>query len=343
MKKFKNILFGFIGFLLVATINVSIAVLVYSSINHRKNWQIALLLIFVILFNAALCSVIEQIRHKRTVEKPLNEILEATKRMTQGDFDIQLSYRHRYQDFDAFDRIKCDLNQMAQELSKNQILKTDFIANISHELKTPLTIISNYAQSLQNNDLSKDLEDKYLSSMQQNCQKLNQLITNILRLNKLENQKLLPDITYFNLSDLLATEILNFEDLIEQKHLDLICNIQEDLWIHSEKNYLEIVFNNLMSNAIKFTEPQGKIFVSLNQQDDDFKIEIQDTGCGMDKETGKHIFDKFYQGDTSHHKEGNGLGLALVQKVIDILGGKILVESEVGVGTTFTIIIKEVL
>ena len=112
--------------------------------------------------------------------------------------------------------------------------------------------------------------------------------------------------------------------------------------INSEKNYLEIVFNNLMSNAIKFSHNSGIINISLKKQDDKYTIIFKDNGCGMDSETGKHIFDKFYQADTSHSKEGNGLGLALVKKVIDIIGGKISVESEIGVGTTFTIVIKEV-
>ena len=191
--------------------------------------------------------------------------------------------------------------------------------------------------------LTKQQRDHYLDVLQQNCQKLNQLITNILRLNKLENQNLLPDITFFNLSHLLGSQILNFEDLIEKKQIDLQCDIQEDLCIHSEKSYLEIVFNNLMSNAIKFNRQEGKIFVSLKKIDDTFIIAFQDTGCGMDTNTGKHIFDKFYQGDTSHQKEGNGLGLALVKKVIDILGGKITVQSEKNIGTTFIITIKEVI
>mgnify|MGYP000292539443 CR=1 FL=1 len=343
MKKWKSIFFGFIGFFLISTFNVSIAVLVYSSIDSKKDWQIALFLLFVILLNTILCIFIEQLRRKYATEKPLKEILQATKQMAHGNFNIQLTYRHNYDDFDEFDYIKSDLNHMAEELSKNEILKTDFIANLSHEFKTPLMVLSNYAKTLQNPALTKQQRDHYLDVLQQNCQKLNQLITNILRLNKLENQNLLPDITFFNLSHLLGSQILNFEDLIEKKQIDLQCDIQEDLCIHSEKSYLEIVFNNLMSNAIKFNRQEGKIFVSLKKIDDTFIIAFQDTGCGMDTNTGKHIFDKFYQGDTSHQKEGNGLGLALVKKVIDILGGKITVQSEKNIGTTFIITIKEVI
>ena len=121
---------------------------------------------------------------------------------------------------------------------------------------------------------------------------------------------------------------------------ELECDIEEDLFINSEQSYLELVFNNLISNAIKFTDNKGIIGISLKKINDEYIIKIKDNGCGMDSETGAHIFDKFYQGDTSHSKEGNGLGLALVKKVIDILGGSIDVESEANVGTTFTISIK---
>ena len=141
MKKWKSIFFGFIGFFLISTFNVSIAVLVYSSIDSKKDWQIALFLLFVILLNTILCIFIEQLRRKYATEKPLKEILQATKQMAHGNFNIQLTYRHNYDDFDEFDYIKSDLNHMAEELSKNEILKTDFIANLSHEFKTPLIVL----------------------------------------------------------------------------------------------------------------------------------------------------------------------------------------------------------
>ena len=124
--------------------------------------------------------------------------------------------------------------------------------------------------------------------------------------------------------------------------MNLECDIEEDLYINSEESYLELIWNNLISNAIKFTENNGKINISLKKINEDYIVKVKDSGCGMDKNTGEHIFDKFYQGDTSHSKEGNGLGLALVKKVIDVLGGTISVESEVNVGTTFVVTIKEV-
>ena len=168
------------------------------------------------------------------------------------------------------------------------------------------------------------------------------MITNILKLNKLENQQIIPEIEEFNLAELVRTCALDFENLIEKKQLSLNCDIDE-INITSSSSLLEIVINNLISNAIKFTEPSGKISISIKENHNFVVIKVSDTGCGISNETGKHIFDKFYQGDTSRASEGNGLGLALVKKVIDILGGEILVESTFGKGSTFAIKLKKTL
>ncbi len=338
MKKFKYFIFGFLGFLIVTTVDVSVGVLVFSMIETWEKTHIAILLILIIIINALLCSIIDVVRRRYMIQKPLEEILYATKAMARGNFKIDLKPNHSYGNFDEFDLIKYDLNKMASELSKSEILKNDFIANVSHEIKTPLQVIKNYANLLNDNCLSVEERTKYLNSLIEACGKLNKLVMNILQLNKLENQRLRPSLTKFNISDLLAEQILQFESLIENKKINLRCEIEEDLVIESEASYLEIIFNNLISNAIKFTKDY--IYVSLIKVDNSFIVVIKDNGCGMDEETGKHIFDKFYQGDTSHYNEGNGLGLALVKKVIDILGGEINVSSEVGLGTTFKIIIR---
>lgn len=340
MKRFTYTLFGFFGFLIVATLNISIGVMVYSRVKDKSDLVVGLLILGVIILSAVLCSFIDYIRRKIMIERPLKEILSATKLMTKGNFKIRLTPNHSYKYYDEFDYIKEDLNNMAIELSKSEVFKNDFIANVSHEIKTPLAAIQNYAKILKNDSLDIETRKKYLESLQDSCQKLNKLVMNILKLNKLENQNFIPETSKFNLSELLTKQILNYEELIEQKNIELVCDLEEDLFINSEESYLEIVFNNLMSNAIKFTE-QGQIYVSLKKINEEYIIIFKDSGCGMNEETGKYIFDKFYQGDTSHAKEGNGLGLALVKKVIDIIGGSISVESELDVGTTFVVTIKE--
>lgn len=329
-------------FFLTTGFNVVLGVLVYNSIKEKSDIVVAAIILGVILVSAAICTAIDYLRRKIMIERPMNEIVDATQLMARGNFKIDLVPKHSYENFDEYDILKENLNKMANELSKSEVLKNDFIANVSHEIKTPLAVIQNYAKALKNPSLDSETKEKYISNLVEACQKLNGLITNILKLNKLENQKLLPEIKEFNLSELLANQVLQFESLIEKKEIDLVCEIEEDLFIKSEESYLEIIFNNLMSNAIKFSNPKGMIYVGLKKEKQNYHITFKDSGCGMDKETGKHIFDKFYQGDTSRSKEGNGLGLALVKRVIDIIGGSIHVTSRIGEGTEFIITIRGV-
>lgn len=340
MRTFKYTLIGFLLFAATVAFNVTLGIVVYSFVKEEGKLVVGLVILATIFCSSLICTIIDYFRRKYTVARPLEDILDVTRLMAQGNFKVRLSPYHSYNRYDEFDRIIDNLNKMAEELSKSEMLKNDFIANVSHEIKTPLSIIQNYAKVLNNDNLSSEERKKYLSNLQNACQKLSNLVSNILKLNKLENQKLRPEITDFNLSELLANQIIQYEELISHKNIELECDIEEDLFIKSEESYLSLVFNNLISNAIKFTNENGLIKISLKKKENNYIIKFEDNGCGMDAETGKHIFDKFYQGDTSHSKEGNGLGLALVKRVIDILGGSIDVKSELNVGTSFKIVVK---
>ena len=234
-----------------------------------------------------------------------------------------------------------NLNKMAIELQKNEVLKTDFISNVSHEIKTPLAVIQNYATLLQDDTLDSETRKNHAKTLIAASKRITDLITNILKLNKLENQEIQEKHEKFNLTEALAENVVEFETIIEKKNLELNCDF-DDVSVFSSKSLLEIVWNNLISNAIKFTPENGKIDISLKRKGKDAEIKVADTGCGMTSEVGAKIFEKFYQGDTSHATQGNGLGLALVKKVIDILGGEISVQSEVNKGSTFTILLKDV-
>ena len=341
MKKFINELIGFFLFFITLFVVVSISLIVYSLLKDTSLLIVIIVVILLIAVFSFIFIIIDTLRRKHDFDKPVKEIRNATKRMTNGDFDIELLTNNNLPDYTMYDLIKNDLNLLAKELSKNEVLKNDFISNFSHEVKTPISVIQNYAKALENEKLDNETRKKYLTYLQESCKKLSVLITNILKLNKLENQELLPEYKRFNLSNSITNQILQYENLIEEKNIELDCSIEEDIFVESEENYLEIIWNNLISNAIKFTEKDGKITINLNKINEIVTFTITDTGCGIDGQTGKHIFDKFYQGDTSHSKEGNGLGLALVKKVIDRLGGEISINSEVGVGTTFVVKIKE--
>lgn len=341
-KKISSSVFGAVWFFLTVAAVVTVAVLVYGMIPENSSALVrSMVMLAVILFLSLVCTGIDFVRRKITVNKPVQDILAATDKIAAGDFSVRLRISHDYRRYSQFDYIKENLNKMAAELAKTEVLHTDFISNVSHELKTPLAVIQNYAAALQNESLGAKTRQKYAETLVSASKRLTALVTNILKLNKLENQELTPEYEKVRLGDMLAETIVQFDELIESKNLELECDLDE-VELVSCPNYLEIVWNNLLSNAIKFTDAGGKIFVSVKRAEGGAVVKVSDTGCGISPETGAHIFEKFYQGDTSHSKEGNGLGLALVKKVIDVIGGEITVESEEGKGSTFTVRLYEV-
>jgi signal transduction histidine kinase len=197
--------------------------------------------------------------------------------------------------------------------------------------------MGNYATMLQQPGLSEEERMEYAKAISHSSRRLAALITNILKLNKLENQQIFPRPREFDLGEQLCESLLTFEDAWEKKDLEIETEIQEDVRILSDPELLSLVWNNLISNAVKFTPAGGTIGVALNADDQTVAVSVRDTGCGIAPETGKHIFEKFYQGDTSHATQGNGLGLALVKRVVDILQGEISVQSTPGQGSTFTV------
>ncbi len=341
-KKFRSMLVGYFGFFIFIALTVTAAVMIYQAVAVAYDGDrraIAAIMLVVCLALALFCTTIDAVRRKYTQEKAVEEILEATEKITSGNFKILLTPRHSRDGYDEFDLIMVNLNQMAAELSKSETLKTDFIANVSHEIKTPLAIMQNYATALISDDLDKDVRASYVKTLAEASSRLTQLVTDILKLNKLENLRISPEKQTVRLDELLAQTVFAFDELMENKHIEFACDIDE-ITAQVVPSYLEIVWNNLFSNAVKFTPDGGKIAVSLKKSHDDAVMKISDTGCGMTEETGRRIFDKFYQGDTSHAKDGNGLGLALVKRAIDLIGGEISVESELGKGSTFTVVIK---
>lgn len=334
----KISIIGTILFFITIALTVTCAVMIYSFVSAKlSKGAIAGVMFAVIVVLSLLCTLIDYLRRKYTVERPVEKILDATERIANGDFSVRIQPFHAYDKYDDYDRIIDNLNMMAAELEKTDTLSNDFIANVSHEIKTPLAIIRNYAAALKDEKLDTTKRLEYIETLITASKRLTNLITNILKLNKMENQEILPERKAIDLGELVRECVIASEDAIEEKGLALECDI-EDTTIISDASFIEIVVNNLLSNAIKFTESGGTIMVSVHSNEGGkVVLKVADTGSGMSAEIGKNIFNKFYQGDTSRASEGNGLGLALVKKVIDTLGGEISVESKVGVGSTFTV------
>ena len=282
---------------------------------------------------------IDYIRRRITIDRPVRQITQAAERIMQGDFLTRIPTIHGA-GTEGFNQIGAAINKMAEELSGTETLRTDFIANVSHELKTPLAVMGNYATMLQRPGITEEERCEYAKAISEAARKLAQLITNILKLNKLENQQIFPQPQKFDLGEQLCECLLGFEDAWEAKLLEIETDIQDDVRIKSDPELLSLVWNNLISNAVKFTPEGGTVSVCMKTEGNQVVVSVSDTGCGMMPEVGQHIFEKFYQGDTSHATQGNGLGLALVKRVVDILSGEIGVQSVYGQGSTFTVRLK---
>ncbi len=295
----------------------------------------------VVVISFAFASI-DALRRKFTVRRPVERITEAAAKMVGGDFSVRIPRTSGFFTDDSFgDIIEC-INKMAEELGSVETLRTDFIANVSHEMKTPLSVIQNYGTLLQAPELSDEKRIEYARGVTEGSRRMADMMTNILKLNRLENQQIFPECREFDLGEQICECLLQYENVWEMAGIEIDTDIAEDVKVRADAELLGLVWNNLFSNAFKFTGAGGKVSVRLFADGEYAIVQVEDTGCGMTPEVGARIFEKFYQGDSSHASRGNGLGLALVKRVIDIMKGEIRVESTVGVGTVFTLKIGRV-
>ena len=233
-----------------------------------------------VLLLSLLFTVIDGIRRRLTVERPVSRILEAADKIMQGDFSARAQPVFGLgQDSDFNTVIDC-FNRMAQELSGMETLRTDFIANVSHELKTPLAVIRNYGTMLKAPNLSEAERQEYAAAITEASRRLADLITNILKLNKLENQQLFPEKKTYDLSEQLCECLLAFESQWEKKGLDIETDIEDGILVETDPELMTLVWNNLFSNAIKFTEPGGTVSLSVKSDGELASVTVTDTGCG---------------------------------------------------------------
>ena len=312
--------------------------IIYTPENIADAAKITFLNVIII---TVLFKIADFIRRRIMVDKPVKAITDAAEKIMNGDFSARVKHMHG-SGMEGFNQIGESINAMANELSGVETLRTDFIANVSHEMKTPLAVMQNYGTLLQAHDLTDDTRIEYAKAITESSRRLADMMTNILKLNKLENQQIYGELTTFNLGEQLCECLLQYESIWERKSIEIETSIEEGVLISADAELLSLVWNNLFSNAFKFTDNGGKVSLSLNADDKYATVTVSDTGCGMSAEVGAHIFEKFYQADESRATQGNGLGLALVKRVIDIMQGDITVESTVGVGSSFTVRIRRV-
>lgn len=325
---------GFIGivfpFFLLSVSILHLLALHGISLNHVPNPALAMLLIGI------LCTILGYTASyymMTTIIAPLERLDKASQSVARGNYNVHLDYdgeiveiRHTFQNF----------NTMIQELNSVEIMRNDFIANVSHEFKTPLSSITGYVTLLQDTELTEEERNEYIQMAFFNIEKLNDLTENILRLSKLENQNTLnPPVTY-RLDEQIREAIVLLEPKWSAKNINLELDLNQVMYA-GQQPLLFQVWTNLISNAIKFSEENGSIFISLKDAGEYMEVLVSDNGIGMSQETLSHIFEKFYQGDSSRKEQGNGLGLALCKKILDICNGKIYVSSTPGKGSVFMV------
>lgn len=298
----------------------------------------------VTMFNVVIITlvfwIIDFIRREITVQRPIKNITEAAEKMINGDFSVRIKPTSKLFSDNSFANIIECINKMAKELGNIETLRTDFIADVSHEIKTPLAVIQNYCRLLQSDDLPREKQLEYARGITDATRRLSDMITNILKLNRLENQQIYPNCKEYDLGEQLCECLLQYENVWETSGIEIETDIADDVTVNADFELLNIVWNNLFSNAFKFTQSGGTVAVTLSVEGNCAVVKVKDSGCGMTAEIGEHIFEKFYQGDNSRSSQGNGLGLALVKRIIDIVSGEISVESKLGTGSVFTVKIK---
>lgn len=285
---------------------------------------------------AAALTLFTRRKIRQTYEEPMLRLAKATRQVAQGDFSVYVAPIHTADRTDYLDQIILDFDTMVEQLGSIETLKTDFFSDVSHEFKSPLAVISSNAELLQHSSLT-ECQQEQVENIRYATRRLSNLIQNMLKLNKLEKQTIRPEPQPFDLCAQLCECAVQFEDTWEKKALEFEAELEDSAMAYADPELMELVWTNLLSNAVKFTPEGGSITLRQRREGGWLAVELTDTGCGMDKDTIRHIFDKFYQGDSSHATKGNGLGLALVKRILELSGGTIAVTSTPGKGSTFTV------
>lgn len=289
--------------------------------------------ILVFALGSLLLGAVIAIYVGRTIVRPVQRIGNAFGELSKGNFNVKIPENEKIVEIREMAQ---RFNAMTYDLSHIETLRNDFVANVSHEFKTPIAAIEGYATLLQNQRLPQEKRERYVEKILENARRLSSLSGNILLLSRLENQEMIPEQTSFRLDEQIRQCVLLLENKWSVRQIEFDIALQR-LNFYGSQALLEQAWVNVLDNAIKHSPVGGCIEIRLEAQTDNIRVSIKDHGDGMTQEVQKHIFEKFYQGDLSRRSEGNGLGLALVKRIVELCGGKIAVRSAPGQGTAFVI------
>lgn len=288
--------------------------------------------IFLLILNTIIISVIIMKIAAKKMLDPIKQLTEATKKVASGDFSIKLETKRA----DEVGKLTNNFNKMVTELGSIECLQKDFIDNVSHEIKTPITSIQGFAELLEDENLSEEERREYSNIIKEESNRLLNLSTNILKLSKLQNQNRITNKDQIDVADQIRKAISLLEPKWNKK--EIIFNVSlEKKYFYGDEELIFQIWINLIDNAIKFSKQKGRIDIILKEKDNSIEIKIKDYGIGMDEEEKNRIFTRFYQIDRSHSEKGSGLGLAIVKRIIELSNGKIEVESKENFGTTMIV------
>jgi signal transduction histidine kinase len=288
-----------------------------------------------LLFILLLCVLIGTALTAFLSEKALNpirKVIDATKNVAGGNFEVKINIKG----IGELEELSESFNKMVYELSTIETLRSDFVNNFSHEFKTPIVSVRGFAKLLKEGNLTEEEKQEYLDIIIAESERLADLSTNVLNLSKYESIEIITDKISFRLDEQIRRAVVLMEPKWSVKDIDMTIEL-EDITFLGNEDLTQQIWINLLDNAIKFTPNGGHIKIHLLRWNQGIRFTIQDNGNGMDEQTKSHIFDKFYQGDNSHKTTGNGLGLALVKRIIKLSGGGITVQSTPGDGSKFTV------
>ena len=270
----------------------------------------------------------------------VNGITEGLREIAKGNFKARVAESDKKQVLTELGDLEKTFNQMASDLEGIEMFRNDFINNFSHEFKTPIVSIRGFARQLQSGNLTEEQKKEYIDIIVSESERLATMSQNVLLLTKLENQTIVSEKSEFYLDEQIRGSILLLEKAWSDKNIELDIELEEIKYVFNEE-MLSHIWINLLSNAIKFSRDGGRISLLLDEVEGGVRFRISDCGVGMSDEVRARIFEKFYQGDSSHSSNGNGIGLNIVQRILILAGGSIEVSSEMGKGSTFTVFLPK--
>lgn len=296
------------------------------------------IILFMAITSVVLGTVISIIA-SRMFLSPLNMVTSKIKSLANGDFGTRVDFDEIVSRMPSFLELSNVFNKLSEELQNTEMLRSDFINNFSHEFKTPIVSIAGFAKLLKKGNLTDEQKEQYISAIEEESLRLSYMANNVLNLTRIENQAILSDVVEFNVSEQIRSCILLLESKWSKKSLDLQLDLDE-YTIFASEELLKQVWINLIDNAIKFSNEGGAISITALEKKDCISISITNYGFEIPKEAMPKLFNKFYQADASHSTEGNGIGLAIVKKIIDLHNGTIQAKSE-NLAVTFTVTIPK--